>query len=293
MQLKYMNPTGKNYLQCLPAASTPVSRADFLISRYVVPAVRDKDTILGKLLRNIEEGGQNPRRIRLVSFNPAYRMAISAAASLVLILLLHFLLSVTSMENDSLHVQVIRLPDHSRVILNSNSTMSYPKYWWKKEVRLQGDAYFEVNKGNKLTIKTSEGKINVLGTRFQISETGGGIVVNCFEGAVGLSRGEELQRIPAGYSFEDDKIVLLQTDYPEMAQFRRTFSSEELSGVLTALEDFFQISIRLEIPHPLHFSGNLETAEAETAIRIVCRSLDLDYAFHSTKCVITNKKTKS
>lgn len=293
MQLKYMNPTGKNYPPCLPVASKSISGADFLISRYVVPAVRDKDAILGKLLRKIEEGGQNPRRIRLVSFNPAYRLAISAAASLVFILLLHFLLSVTHLENDSLQVQVFRLPDHSRVILNSNSAMSYPKYWWKKEVRLQGDAYFEVNKGNKLTIKTSEGKINVFGTRFQISETGRGIVVNCFEGAVGLRQGEKLQRIPAGYSFEDNKIALLQTAYPEMAHFRRSFSGEELSGVLTALENFFQISIRLESRQPLHFSGNLETAEAETAIRIVCRSLDLDYAFHSTKCVITNKKTKS
>jgi len=268
---------------------------DDLAGRYRISGTKDKGVVLNEILKKLEEGDQNRYRIDRISRNPAYRIAISTAASMVLILLLHFLLSVTRLENDTAQAQAIRLPDHSRVILSKNSTMSHPKYWWKREVKLEGDAYFEVEKGKKFIVKTKEGDVSVMGTRFQVSGTGDGVTVTCYEGIVGLTCKEYNQVICAGLTLEyrnnkDAGLKPIQWEYPELALFKQDFSGEDLQQVTAALEDFFQIRILLATTGSKRFSGNLETAKAETAVRIICRSLDLSYTINSNRNIIINDK---
>ncbi len=270
------------------------NRVDQMIGRYRIPEARDKSVVFHEILKKLEEGNKNRNRIFLLQ-RPVFRTAISTAASLVLIFLLHFLLSATHIENDSSRVRVMSLPDRSRIVLDKNSTLSYPKYWWKRKIKLQGNAYFEVEKGKTFVVSTKEGNVSVLGTRFQVSEAGNGIMVDCYEGKVGLTTPEYIRQIPAGHSLGciNHQVTLLkpmEQDYPEIARFKRTFSGEELSKVTAALEEFFQISIRLAAAGSMRFSGNIETAEAETAVRIICLSLDLDYSFNSNKNIVINKK---
>jgi len=66
----------------------------------------------------------------------------------------------------------LTLPDGTTVWLNSNTTLTYPNIFSKKErnVKLDGEAYFEVNPDKKkaFIVKTDKYNIEVLGTTFNI-----------------------------------------------------------------------------------------------------------------------------
>ena len=67
----------------------------------------------------------------------------------------------------------VRLPDGSKVWLNSASTLSYPTTFTglERKVKLKGEAYFEITSNKKIPFRVeSEGQIvEVLGTHFNIN----------------------------------------------------------------------------------------------------------------------------
>jgi len=64
----------------------------------------------------------------------------------------------------------LTLPDGSVVLLNENSSLAYAKDFAVREVRLKGEAFFEVTKqnGQSFEIKTNTTKTRVLGTSFNV-----------------------------------------------------------------------------------------------------------------------------
>ncbi|WP_242203484.1 FecR family protein [Aestuariivivens insulae] len=69
--------------------------------------------------------------------------------------------------------KVITLEDSTRIVLNSNSALSYPKHFKgnTREVAIKGEAFFDVtkNKEKPFIVTTNEGlKIKVLGTSFNV-----------------------------------------------------------------------------------------------------------------------------
>lgn len=71
----------------------------------------------------------------------------------------------------------IELPDSTKVILNSGSTLEYPDHFGASDrtVFLNGEAYFDVkrNKQKPFFVKTSEASIKVLGTQFNVKSYSG------------------------------------------------------------------------------------------------------------------------
>ncbi len=65
------------------------------------------------------------------------------------------------------------LPDGSKVWLNSASSLKYPAIFngQKREVELDGEAYFEIkeNKSMPFNVKTNKVEVTVLGTRFNLN----------------------------------------------------------------------------------------------------------------------------
>ena len=118
-------------------------RIEQVIKSYQVPEARDRAVVYDEIMGKIEEGSKHQIRGKVNRIKTAYRISVSMAASLVLIFLLHFLLSVKTFESTSDQIATLRLPDHSRIVLSQKSTASYPKYWWKREVNdTAGDMIF-------------------------------------------------------------------------------------------------------------------------------------------------------
>lgn len=97
----------------------------------------------------------------------------------------------------------IFLPDNSKIILNGSSKLKYPKQFDgdKREVELEGEAYFEVTHKPDFPFIVHAGNISttVLGTKFNVSAftNENNIAVSLIEGKVKVSRKEskELQPI--------------------------------------------------------------------------------------------------
>lgn len=93
-------------------------------------------------------------------------------------------------------VKHILLPDSSIVILNANSSMRIPQQWTDddkdgRQVWLQGEAYFEVQKKTatrqKFVVHTDQVDVIVLGTKFNVNTRRQQAVVSLEEGKVQLS----------------------------------------------------------------------------------------------------------
>jgi transmembrane sensor len=77
------------------------------------------------------------------------------------------------------------LPDGSMVSLNANSTIDYNKdFKSNREIRLTGEAFFEVQKGSRFTVVTIAGNVEVLGTSFNVNARNSNLSVYCRTGKV-------------------------------------------------------------------------------------------------------------
>jgi len=91
--------------------------------------------------------------------------------------------------------QKITLPDSSTVILNSKSSISYPKFFAadRRDVTLQGEGYFDIkhNKSKPFSVTTGTLVTRVLGTAFNIKAYNGdqNIAVTVTRGKVGVTKG--------------------------------------------------------------------------------------------------------
>lgn len=98
--------------------------------------------------------------------------------------------------------KTIQLPDHSIVKLNANSSLRYPKSWKSTKTRqvwLQGEAYFEVEKKpqtqQKFQVITKDLTIEVLGTIFNVNARTTATKVFLEEGQINLDLEEQPQDI--------------------------------------------------------------------------------------------------
>jgi transmembrane sensor len=120
-----------------------------------------------------------PLKNQLFSF---VRIAAIFILGFVISWMVHYLIGQPALSNHSMSYQKIyvpygsktrlELPDGSRVILNSGSSLKYPVQFGDKirDVYLDGEAYFEVKKDKKkpFFVNTAGIHIKVLGTSFNV-----------------------------------------------------------------------------------------------------------------------------
>lgn len=114
---------------------------------------------------------------------PAVRLLSGIAAAVALVVAIFWMQSgirtpeLISYRTDYGETRTIVLPDSSRVLLNSNSRLVWDAGWRKmkkREVTLEGEGYFEVEKveGIEFVVQSSHLKVKVLGTVFNFRDRG-------------------------------------------------------------------------------------------------------------------------
>lgn len=82
----------------------------------------------------------------------------------------------TTIKTTYQQLKTIALSDGSTIILNANSSITYPSGWMRSqitEVALKGEAYFSISPRKSLDsmpfqVKTPDGTVNVMGTKFVV-----------------------------------------------------------------------------------------------------------------------------
>ncbi len=99
-------------------------------------------------------------------------------------------------------IKELVLPDGSKVVLNGNSTLQYPKSWKEgadRKVNLYGEAYFEVEKKPatqaKFQVITQDLTVEVLGTVFNVNTRKSETSVFLEEGKVRVNLDHEVDKV--------------------------------------------------------------------------------------------------
>lgn len=149
------------------------------------------------------------------------------------------------------------LPDSSLFRLNENSKLVYIKnsYAMIRELSLEGEAYFEVKKGESFSVNTNLGSVSVLGTRFNVSSRGGVLKVACFEGKVELKNKDASlkkvltagdQAILKAEILEEETFEVVEQAYPNW--LNEIYSEQDISikKSIAAFEQIYGVEIEVE-----------------------------------------------
>lgn len=186
----------------------------------------------------------------------------------------------TTISTEIAQTESITLPDASQVILNVKSQLSYSSSSWEDNrlINLDGEAFFDVEKGSRFDVKTSKGIISVLGTEFNVRQRGEVLEVTCYEGKVQVSSGDVLQIITVGERviLRDSKLTknLIKQTYPEWRDDLSRFKNTRLDEVFAELERHYKVKIELEnVEETTLFSGAFEHSNLEVALQSITQPL--------------------
>ncbi|MAJ31327.1 MAG: hypothetical protein CMC18_01545 [Flavobacteriaceae bacterium] len=206
---------------------------------------------------------------------------LAMAASLMLLLGLFVgLQNTTYTATNSL--QMVVLPDESRVTLEPNSSFSYNKvlYAFRRTLDLQGNAFFEVEKGSDFRVQSDLGSVEVLGTSFRVFERKGIFNVQCFSGTVQVNTDKLHEVIEKGEQFGNQAKKVQNHQLKDHIAAIEHFENVPLKTVLTELNTIFSVDIRFDDSNPLFeegFSGTINSDDLDLSLNIVMRPFELNY----------------
>lgn len=187
----------------------------------------------------------------------------------------------------------VLLPDKSVVVLNSQSSIAYSKMFaMHRKIKLDGVAYFEVEKGKVFTVKTAYGEVEVLGTKFEVIARPDWFEVTCFEGKVKVKSGKNATILTPGKKIRIiDSQVAYQTEtipQPLWIAGESGFKSVPFYVVLHALENQFGIQIQYpEKYKKVTFTGSFTHSDIDTALESICLPVNLQYNIRDSKVVLS------
>ncbi len=175
----------KKYAQD-PASFEFLSKYVEKSSRLATPEKTSKQSAWESIEARISESP----KAKVISINRRYWLT-GVAASFILIVSAFFLFDGAfegeiNMSTGLAEVQTIYLPDSSIVHLNAETEVSYSKKGWETDrvLMLSGEAFFEVKRGSNFTVNTANGKVEVLGTSFNVRSRAEDFEVACKTGKV-------------------------------------------------------------------------------------------------------------
>jgi len=226
-------------------------------------------------------------RFMFLNFNSVRWMA--AASIVILISLGSFLrfYTITIKTPAGQHLEAM-LPDQSEVKLNAQSSVSYHPYWWlvSRKVNLEGEAFFEVQKGRKFTVVSAIGTTQVLGTSFNVLAREEIYKVTCITGTVKVrSRMGYEAIIKPNSKAEINKNGEINVSthietFPEISWRKNIFlfTATPVHAVFTEIERQYGVTITAKINNESLYSGNFtKNQNVEEILNYVCPALGLKY----------------
>ena len=156
---------------------------------------------------------------------------------------------------------------------------------------LEGEAFFEVEKGAEFIVWSGEKSVTVLGTSFNINSREDLYRVACFTGKVKvdnershviLTPGEE--SLELGGNLNKTNFNKTKTATWRTGDFY--FESTALTHVVRELERQFDIQVIFSTDTARIYTGYFNTQSLEEALNMICSPMGLTYTIESNKVVI-------
>ena len=175
------------------------------------------------------------------------------------------------------------LPDNSQVFLNSGSQIEYKNWNWKdnRTLNLTGEAYFKVAKGKKFEVKTSLGKVTVLGTQFNVKARKNRFDISCFEGKVKVNYNNKEIILTKGktVSFENNNKIIdknITNTNPFWQNNEMAFQYDKIDTIVEEIQRNYAVTIDFsKIKSDQLFTGKIPMNDINVALKIIASSYHL------------------
>jgi transmembrane sensor len=259
-------------------------------SRFVKPHFNEQKG-LQDLKQRLSAPDQTP--VRKLHFSDYYKIAavlvVAFASGIFLWLNQPEIITTGASE-----VAVLELPDQSMVKLNAGSRVKYRPSKWEnqRKIQLEGEAFFEVEKGKKFTVESNQGEVAVLGTKFNIKDRKDYFEVHCYEGAVKVTIANREVILKEGKAIKViggdlQGVQTFDKAVPGWIISETDFNAVPLHQVISELERQFDVSIETRnVDKDQLFTGSFHHKKMDIALKAVTIPLKLNYIIESDKKVI-------
>lgn len=253
----------------------------------------NKQEIFNKILRQTIAQEQIAKR-KTIKFIPNWAYAV-VASIIIMFGVFYFMSNAMHYETEFSEQLAVKLPDFSKVQLNSNSQLDFKSRKWEnnREVTLIGEAFFDVEKGTSFKVMTSQGIIEVLGTEFNITVRDNYFEVQCYEGKVKvtsndtnneaiLTKGEAFRIVNSNAEVWD--FIL---DEPNWLQGESSFNNTPLSQVIISLENQFKVTFDASnIDASNRFTGSFTHSGLNLALKTVFIPMEISFKPNKENTII-------
>jgi transmembrane sensor len=273
------------------------------VSQYHVPLSITKQEALMLLKEKIKN---NSSRIKPLTGSKSARIlywyAAAAAGVLLLFGLWYFMVNpstTTIMVAKGEHINY-QLPDGSVVALNAESKISFKKetFMKKRYLEMEGEAFFNIQKGGAFTIRTKSADITILGTSFNVFAREASFKVSCVTGKIKVSSASQALIITPGESavvsneslskFPDKNIL-------NVANWRNGefyYENAPLNLVLKEIERQFNVTFEIPKMKMKFYTGSFNSNNLTNALDVVCIPMKLDYEIGSNGKILIREMQK-
>lgn len=204
---------------------------------------------------------------------------------------------------------VFRLDDHSKVILNANSTLKVPHAYpeGKRKIVLSGAAYFDIseNAGHPFILETSDMKVSV--------SSGASFYIRAYPHESGQQLELLSGKLKAEKAYTSDidntaeilipgEMVMLNrsVDLMEKETFdiqqreswitgQLKFNNATFSAVVTALEDWYGLPVKIQgvQKSARNFSGTFNNESLEQVLKMFCLAANCNFKIKKEQVILS------
>ena len=261
-------------------------------SKTKIPDVPNKEKAWNNLIRNIDD--LRPPVIAKKSYffqnilkfwippirKPNYALFLPIILILVLPIYFNFYQNTIFTTKPSENLSLL-LPDNSKAILNSGSSITYKKGFnaSHRTLHLEGEAYFKVESLDlPFIVKTNYGTVTVLGTAFNIRSRNDGFEVGVNSGQVKVSNSKSFielnpkQCLMNYGEFDQHTIVNIENEkYPGWINQKLYCKQTNLETICKEIERIHNIKIKFsnQKMKQITITGTIDTSKLETMLNTI------------------------
>lgn len=262
----------------LPILEKIVSEVD----TWQLPKVKSS---YGDFKAKLAEKERSAKRRRIV------RLSLSLAAAILLLLVaipIIYTQYFNTVEYQTLagQSQKVSLPDGTQVTLNGASLLSYHKFNWNadRKVDFKGQAFFNVQKKGAFEVILPNASIQVTGTKFDVQASDAATSIKCFEGEVLVNYQGKDERLQQGQGFRaasetSPERFDVQGTQPSWMTAYTQFNNAPLQEVLDALSMKYGVEFQNVTGEyqKMRFTGQFINTNQEQALQMVLGTMGLTY----------------
>ena len=262
----------------------------------------NSDALFTKLQTKINSKQQD-KAPTVVKLMPTWVYGV-AASILLAFGLFYFLNTNKHFETTFSQQLTVVLPDNSKVQLNANSQLDFKSRNWENNriLSLEGEAFFDVEKGASFKVLTQQGVVEVLGTEFNVISRDDYFEVQCLEGKVrveSLIANKEAILLPGkairilNNTTEEWDFIL--TDEPNWLLGESTFMNTPIAQVLLALENQYKVHFDTSnIDLSKRFTGGFTHKNLNLALKTVFSPMEIAYSANDkNQIILIDSKNKN